>query len=144
MGIPLLNLFGSQRPLSFNLEIQNINSTSLAQRNQKPMAPPALGAIKLRELAVSQGGAMCHPIPGRTTRVKARGRCEPSSKRHSMDVVSLVWPRSVPWGRENKSPKGPISLHHYLPSKWQPWKSFFHPVLSKRTPIFLCGFLCYF
>ena len=29
---------------------------------------------------------MCHPTPGKTTRVIERGKCEPSSERHWMDM----------------------------------------------------------
>lgn len=81
------NSFGSQRPLPFYLEVQNTDSTSLALRNQKLTTPPLVKYnLTSGNMALSRGGATCHLTPGKTTRVLERGKCEPSSERHWMDV----------------------------------------------------------
>lgn len=116
----LSDLIGSQRPLPSYFVVQNTNGTSSTQRNRKPVTPPSVGAVG------PQGNCHCpeedrtkgsvHAIPGRTTKIIEKGKCEPSSNRHWMDARKLSLAKACV-SRKNKSTKGPLTLPHFVQKK---------------------------
>lgn len=116
----LSDLIGSQKPLPSYFVVQNTNGASSTQRNRKPVTPPLVGAVG------PQGNCHCpeedrmkgsvHAIPGRTTKIIERGKWEPSSNRHWMDVRKFSLAKACV-SRKNKSTKGPLTLPHFVQKK---------------------------